>query len=349
MLISSRIRRLGTLGVRALAGLALALPIACLQVTTALPSRSDVIVAAQVLECPVGSLGCPCTGGGGCDPGLECMDGYCGHAGRGGVTVYMFEDDVMAEPMAEVSVESKRSLMRAPAKAKLGGRQREGRLENAAGRAPAPIDVAPEPSMPVPVDVTSTGATSSETREPTQEQAEDARLVIYTAGLDVAVYELDAAVELAESIPERFGGWIESRYDYQITLRVPAERLFEVIALLSDLGLVLGKSLRADDVTAEFTDLASRILVLEQLVEQLELLLAQAKTVEEALKIRIELDRVRVELESARTRMRALSEMIDFSTLTLRLSQRGDLDVLPSGNDPFPWVDDLGVETTEYR
>ena len=30
------------------------------------------------MMCPVGAEGCPCTGGGGCDPGLECMDGICG-------------------------------------------------------------------------------------------------------------------------------------------------------------------------------------------------------------------------------------------------------------------------------
>jgi hypothetical protein len=28
-------------------------------------------------SCPVGSEGCPCTGGGGCDPGLVCMGGLC--------------------------------------------------------------------------------------------------------------------------------------------------------------------------------------------------------------------------------------------------------------------------------
>jgi hypothetical protein len=40
--------------------------------------------------------------------------------------------------------------------------------------------------------------------------------------------------------------------------------------------------------------------------------------------------------------------MIDFSTLTLILSERG-VDAVPSSNDPFPWVDELGAEATEYR
>ena len=83
--------------------------------------------------------------------------------------------------------------------------------------------------------------------------------------------------------------------------------------------------------------------------EQLVALLAQAKTVEESLKIRQELERVRIELELARARMRTLSELISFSTLTLYLVQRGPLNPEVGGNDPFPWVDELGVESTEYR
>ncbi len=54
---------------------------------------TSVIVAAIVLvsgcsddeangsDCPVGSEGCPCTGGGACDPGLDCIDDACGSAG----------------------------------------------------------------------------------------------------------------------------------------------------------------------------------------------------------------------------------------------------------------------------
>lgn len=47
--------------------------------------------------------------------------------------------------------------------------------------------------------------------------------------------------------------------------------------------------------------------------------------------------------------MRQLSELIDFSTLTLLFSQRGPDYDLPSSNDPFSWVDELGLEATEYR
>ncbi|MFV8752469.1 DUF4349 domain-containing protein [Nannocystaceae bacterium ST9] len=350
-------------------GVLLALPLACWQVGVGVApetNRSELAVAGALLECPIGSEGCPCTAGGGCDPGLTCMAGICS-SGEGEV-YYGFEEDVSGldlnlEPAPVVrAVQSETlSVMEMPGVVSRGAGRRDKAekrktRDRSFGKDAKEVSVSPTaaPEMgpapkPAPVSVEGHAAQdqAGELDEPEPDDADD-RQIIYTASLSVAVYELDAAIELAESMPLRYGGWIESRYDYQITLRLPADRLFEAIAELSALGLVLGKTLRADDVTAEYTDLEGRILVLEQLVEQLELLLAKAKTVEEALKIRVELERVRIELEAARVRMRQLSELIDFSTLTLYLSARGS-EALPSSNDPFPWVDDLGVESTEYR
>ncbi len=180
-------------------------------------------------------------------------------------------------------------------------------------------------------------------------QPDHGRHIIYDASMQLAVYEFDETIEFAENIPDRYGGWVQSRYDYMITLRIPAARLREVMDELATLGVVLSKTLQASDVTAEYTDLESRITVLEQMREQLELLLVQAKTVEDSLKVRQELERVNIELEAAKTRMRQLAELIGFSTLTINLVQRGSGNDLPSSNDPFPWVDELGVENTEFQ
>jgi hypothetical protein len=211
---------------------------------------------------------------------------------------------------------------------------------------PAPL---PESEPPPPPGEPPQPKPEPSASEPSTSEPSAARQIIYTATMVLAVYERDAAMAELEALPERFGGWIATRQDYLITLRVPAGRLAEVMDGLATLGLVLGKTLQASDVTAEYTDLASRIAVLEQLHEQLLVLLDAAKTVEESLKVRAELERVRLELESAKVRMRALSEQIAFSTLTVSLVQRGADEALPSSNDPFPWVDELGVESTEFR
>jgi len=82
---------------------------------------------------------------------------------------------------------------------------------------------------------------------------------------------------------------------------------------------------------------------------QLLTLLDSAKTVEEALHVRRALDQVTLELEVALGRMRQLSDLIAYSTLTVTLVVRGPQDHLPTSNDPFLWVDSLGVEATEWR
>lgn len=341
-MIAKALRRLA-------AGVLLATPLACLQIGSGLDaSRTELAVAGMVLECPVGSEGCPCTSGGGCDPGLVCISGFCSYGDEPISGDYEFDEDLAEGELILMEQAPARSSGRGD---RFERKQRSRDARNPRNQGPAPAPVAAESASDM---VDSTGGTDgmAEPAAPVTDPAapaEGRRQVIYTAGLEVSVYERDSAIEFAEDLAERWGGWIESRYDYTITLRIPADRLFEAIDAFSELGVVLGKTLRADDVTAEYVDLEARILVLEQIVAQLEALLARATSVEQALEIRVELDRVRIELEAARARMRQLSESIDFSTLTIYFSQRGPDFEVPSSNDPFPWVDELGLESTEYR
>lgn len=175
------------------------------------------------------------------------------------------------------------------------------------------------------------------------------RQIIYTAGLQVSVYSLEAAMAAVESVPDRFGGWVHMRNQQQVVLRLPADQLKPVMAELATLGVVEARTLQAQDVTAEYVDLDSRIKVLRDTQAQLLTLLEQAKTVEEALHVRKALDQVTMELEVALGRMRQLSDLIAYSTLTVTLVERGPQDHIPTSNDPFGWVDSLGVEATEWR
>jgi hypothetical protein len=175
------------------------------------------------------------------------------------------------------------------------------------------------------------------------------RQIIYTATMQVSVYDLAHSLEIVEDLPERYGGWMHQRVDNQVVLRIPADRLVEVMAAVAELGVVDYRLLESLDVTAEYTDLESRIQILAEIQKQMQVLLAKAATVEQALEIRRALDQVTLELEAARAQMRELSKSIAFSTLILSLVERGPTQLVPSSNDPFPWVDELGVEATDYR
>ncbi|MFO7562382.1 MAG: DUF4349 domain-containing protein [Enhygromyxa sp.] len=175
------------------------------------------------------------------------------------------------------------------------------------------------------------------------------RQIIYVAGMQISVYNLESAMQQVEALPERFGGWIHMRNQSQVVLRLPADRLKPVMSELADFGVVEARTLQAQDVTAEYVDLDSRIKVLRETQTQLLELLGKAKTVEEALHVRKALDQVTMELEVALGRMRQLSDLIAYSTLTVTLVERGPQDHIPTSNDPFGWVDTLGVEATEWR
>ncbi len=175
------------------------------------------------------------------------------------------------------------------------------------------------------------------------------RQIIYVAGIQVSVYDLDSAMATVESLPDRFGGWVHMRNQSQVVLRLPADRLKPAMSELATLGVVEARTLQAQDVTAEYVDLESRIKVLRETQTQLLELLAESKTVEEALHVRKALDEVTMELEVALGRMRQLSDLIAYSTLTVTLVERGPQDHIPTSNDPFGWVDSLGVEATEWR
>ncbi|WP_146157536.1 DUF4349 domain-containing protein [Enhygromyxa salina] len=272
--------------------------------------------------------------------------GYGGDSGGGDMaTVYDFEDDslegeIMAPEGASLSSRSRSSHD------EMVDTRREFKREEA----PPPPKPSPDPSPtePTPVD---TGTRVDVPKPPQQapKQAATKRQVIYTANMQVSVYDVEHSMVLIEALPDRYGGWLHQRLDNQIVLRIPAEHLDAAMDMIAELGVVELRTLEGLDVTAEYTDLESRIRVLTQMQEQLELLLAQAKDVEQALEIRRALGQITMELELARTRMRELSKSIAFSTLIVRIVARGPAVDLPTSNDPFPWVLELGVEATEYR
>lgn len=257
--------------------------------------------------------------------------GYGGsEGGRGDYAMEesMAMDDAYAGPM-----EAKRSM----ARSEIAAPPQEPPSADASG----PV---------VPADPADPAASGGESEPDPQTDPEDhGRQIIYTASMQVSVYNLSEGMKAAEKIPETYGGYIFSRSEGQLVLKIPAAKLRTVMDELGKLGRVDTRNLQAQDVTAEFTDLESRIKVLEETQKQLLALLKQAKSVKDALAVRDQLDRITMELEVAKGRMRQLSNLISFSTLTVILAERGPYLNTPSENDPFPWVDSLGVEATEWN
>ncbi len=197
---------------------------------------------------------------------------------------------------------------------------------------------APPASMPTAPP--SPGAGSNAAADP---KALAGPLLIYTAHVHLAVFEAAQAIDRAERLAKEAGGYLVRRDDRTITIRVPVAGFHNLLDRMLTLGDVLHRNVSVRDVTEEFYDVQIRIKNAELVRERLEQLLARAQRVEEALAVERELARVAGEVERLKGRLKLLSELLAFSTITLEFQPRATENVERSVNLPFPWLQQLGL------
>jgi hypothetical protein len=198
--------------------------------------------------------------------------------------------------------------------------------------------------------IASSGATTAASSARSQPAATDARdtsgpLLIYTATLTMAVFEVRATEAQLLERARGMGGVLATQTDDRLVLRVPAERFHEFLSGVGELGDVLARDIQAQDVGEEFRDVAIRIRNLEVTRQRVEALLAQARDVEQALAVQRELERITTELEALRGRQRFLADRIAFSTITFvfRALPREQLAEEEIFQLPFRWLEQLGL------
>ena len=210
----------------------------------------------------------------------------------------------------------------------------------AQAEAPEPMPAGGEAPPPPPKkpDVVGNGP------EPTSPVKTQARqLLIYTATYHMAVYEATPAIDKVQKLAEEVGGYLVSRGDREITVRVPVDLYRGTLDKVTALGDVLHREESVEDVTERFYDLMVRIKNARAMRDRMEQLLSQAKDVKEALAVERELGRITAEIESMEGRMRLLKELIAFSTITVRFEPQPTETVDSKVRLPFPWLDELGL------
>lgn len=186
--------------------------------------------------------------------------------------------------------------------------------------------------------------------DPTPTPASIARQVIYTGGLVVLSPDPDGAAAAARRIAEEADGYVSSARGQTVVLRVPAEAFDDTMQALGELGLVTDRSLDANDVTEQLTDLRIRLDNLEALRQRLQALLERAESVEDALKIETELGRLTGEIESIKGRLRLLNDRVALSTITVTFNTPvGTASGLAGRVQPFGWVSAVGAEAFGAR
>ena len=154
--------------------------------------------------------------------------------------------------------------------------------------------------------------------------------IIYTARLTLETKDYDAARAALEQALADAGGWMEnsseSSYDdssrsLSMTLRVPAENYESFLTAVGQAASLVNRSESADDVTAQYTDVAGRIANLEGQRDRLRELQASAGTLSDLLDIEAQLSDVQYQLESWQSQLDWYDDQIASCAVTVSLRE----------------------------
>jgi len=170
-----------------------------------------------------------------------------------------------------------------------------------------------------------------------------AAMLVYTANLTMAVYQVGPGLDGVERVAREAGGYLSSRQDQSVVVRVPRDRFQDVMARIEKLGDVTHRDIKAEDVTDEFVDIQARLKNAYNMRDRLADLLSRAPA-KEALDIEKELGRVTEEIERMEGRLKLLRDQIAFSTITVTFTPLAPQTVHDSSLlAPFPWLQELGL------
>ncbi len=171
----------------------------------------------------------------------------------------------------------------------------------------------------------------------------NAAMLVYTANLIMAVYQVEPGLDGVERAAHDAGGYLSSRQDTEIVVRVPRDHFDDVIAKIEKLGDVTHRDIKAQDVTDEFVDVAARLKNAYAMRDRLTDLLSRAAS-KDALDIEKELGRVTEDIERMEGRLKLLRDQIAFSTITVSFTPLAAQTVPDSSLlAPFPWLQELGL------
>ena len=216
-----------------------------------------------------------------------------------------------------------------------------------------------EEAFPVPTEAPQTGVDMEESKSAdlgtalvsSEAQGETTeRLVVKRAEMRVSVADPAEAMRTVVQWAESMQGYVVNSNQWNSTsdgqtyinasvmVRVPAERLDEMMQKVRDLAAdpktgVLSETVTGEDVTAEYVDSQARLRNLKAAEAQLVELLDQAPDLEYTLDIFRELTEIRSQIEVLEGRIKYLEESAALSALSVEFVAEASLQPLQIG----PW------------
>ena len=159
------------------------------------------------------------------------------------------------------------------------------------------------------------------------------RKLIRTYDISVETLEFDEFVSALTSEVSALGGYIESSsvngnsYNYShnryanFSCRIPADKVSVFLNTVNGLGNVTYSYENTTDVTLNYVDTEARIKSLQTEYDRLLELLAEADSIDTIILLEQRITDVRYQIESYTSQLRTYDNLVDFSTVTLGVSE----------------------------
>lgn len=166
--------------------------------------------------------------------------------------------------------------------------------------------------------------------------------LIKSAEISLQVKSIEATTKAVSDLVKQQQGDILELQDFRsdssgiaqsvsLKLRIPQEHLDSVLETIAQLGIVKGRSLKAEDVSNQLVDLQARLKNLRQTEVQLQEILKQTGSVGDVLKVTQELSRIREAIEQIDAQLTNLKNQVAYSTIQVTLSSA--IATLPPQSD----------------
>ena len=168
------------------------------------------------------------------------------------------------------------------------------------------------------------------------------RKLIKNVNMNVETQNYELLMSNVEAKVKELGGYVQNlesfngsnygnSYNYNqyktvkryatLTVRIPQQKLDRFVNTISDLSNVVNRKESVEDVTLQYVDVKSHKESLQ--VEQARLLelLERAETLEDIITLENRLTSVRYQIESMESTLRTYDDLVDYSTVTLRIDE----------------------------
>ena len=158
----------------------------------------------------------------------------------------------------------------------------------------------------------------------------DSAKIIYTANLSLESKDYDTARTALDAALAEAGGYLESSSEYSdtdssrsvsLTFRVPQENYESFLAAVAEAGNVTYKNQQAEDVTAQYMDVETRLENLKAQRTRLQQLQQQAENLSDLLEIESSLTDVQSQIESWQSQMDWYRDQVEECTVYVSLSE----------------------------